>query len=140
MWTSSFSLLSLLLLGASGWMLDAHRRDWLRVAPSTDRNKAWHFARARYLRRMTATGAIALVGVLVGIWPMIPQQPRWVLAYTGVLSLLALLILSFGFYDAFASGSYYSEKLREESSQHRQDLMELIESEHRTNSQKSKED
>ncbi len=137
MWTSCFSLL---LLGASGWMLDSHRRDWLRVASSTDKNKAWHFARLRYLRRMTATGAIALVGLLVGLWPLIPKHPRWILAYTGVLSLLALLILCFGFYDAFASGSYYSEKLREESTQHRQELMDLIESEHRTSSQNSQED
>lgn len=123
------SFFSILLLGASGWLLDTHRRDWFHFNGSKVESDAWRFARRRYLRRMTATGAIALVGFLVAFWPILPREPRWILPYTGVLSLLAVMILTLGCYDAVASSTYYSQKLREENRRHRRDLVDMIESE-----------
>lgn len=123
------SFFSILLLAASGWLLDTHRRDWFLFNETKSEPNAWRFARRRYLRRMTATGAIALVGILVAFWPILPREPKWILPYTGILSLLAILILALGCYDAVASSTYYSQKLREEKRRHRRDLIDMIENE-----------
>lgn len=123
------SFFSILLLGASGWLLDTHRRDWVNFDATNCGPEAQRFALCRYLRRMTATSAIALVGFLVAFWPILPQEPRWILPYTGILALLAILILILGCFDAVASSTYYSQQLREENRKHCRELVRQIETE-----------
>ncbi|MEQ8849329.1 hypothetical protein [Botrimarina sp.] len=94
------ALLSFFLMALSGVLLDAQRRAWGRSrqdgAPS-------RLAVGRQWRRQTANAAIGLVGVMFALWPLTPREPAWVITYTGVMVLLAGLILLLGLGDAWAS-------------------------------------
>lgn len=108
------TILSLVLLGVAGAMIDAHLRDWRRTlakladGPKTPASEnAERFARGRRLRRLTASGAIAVVGAIIGLWPIIPQTPWWVATFAALLAMLAGLIFVLGVADAIANSRYY---------------------------------
>lgn len=108
------AILSIALLGVAGAMIDAHLRDWRRTlsklaeGPATPAlENAERFARGRRARRLTASGAIAVVGAIIGVWPIIPQTPWWVATFAALLACLAGLIFVLGVADAIASSRYY---------------------------------
>ena len=103
------SLLSLVLLALAGALLDAHRRDWRHADTAEQDDDGRRFARSRYRRRRLASGLIAVLGVLVAVWPVVPREPTPVLVYLAALSSLALTLIGFAASDAWASGAYYGE-------------------------------
>ncbi|MEO1496467.1 MAG: hypothetical protein AAFV43_04880 [Planctomycetota bacterium] len=113
------TVLSIALLAAAGAMIDAHLRDWRRAATTLGSGRgtpatadAARFALARRTRRLTASGAIAVVGALIGVWPLVPQRPWWVASFAALLATLACLIFLLGVADALANGRYYRAERR----------------------------
>jgi hypothetical protein len=78
---------SLLLLGLSGFLLDSHRRSW-RAAQADEQlsEKDLRFARAQYLRRRQASGIIGLLGVAIGVGPLVPPEPWSMLLYVAAMA------------------------------------------------------
>jgi hypothetical protein len=111
------AIVSLVLLGLSGVLLDSHRRAWRAIeqdATKSDRER--RFALAQYRRRMQASGIIGVLGAAIGIGPLVPREPGepWPLIIyfaslvgaCGCIMLLAAL-------DAWATRQYYA-RLRNE--------------------------
>lgn len=127
------SLLSLLMLGVAGTMIDTHRRDWRRAwgggVPEGSAREAdkWRFALSRHRRRMAASVLLAAAGVLIAVWPVTPRTPFWVMNYTAALSLVAVALLGCGVYDAIASTRYYRKLSRDLFQRQRRELAELME-------------
>lgn len=101
------SLISLLLLGLAGVLLDAHRREWAEADEASTEPAGYAFARSRYRRRRFATATIAVVGGLIAVWPLVPREPLWVLGFTALLAGLALQIFLLGLLDAWATSRFY---------------------------------
>lgn len=125
------SLLSLLLLALAGVLLDSHRREW---AASRDQRQGsekpgadYQFARQRVVRRTAATAAIAVVGVLIGLWPVVPREPVWVAAYLAALMTLCASIFLLGVGDAWASGRHYRAEGRQRLAEQTRTLAQLVE-------------
>ncbi len=121
------SILSLLLLSLSGLLLDSHRRDWQTAREGDSATAAYPFARSRFWRRCIATCTIALVGVLIALWPVTPRQPFWVLGYAAALASMAALIFTLGVGDAWASARYHRAESAEQLVKHRARLAEALE-------------
>ena len=115
--------LCFLLLGSSGMMLDALSRD---PRGQSKKYGSTGFARLRRIRRAIAATLLGLVGVLIALWPVVPEQPRWVLAYTGSLMLVALGLLSMGVWDAIATMRQYRRVSRRRSSTGYDDLLAIV--------------
>ncbi|QDV72250.1 hypothetical protein [Botrimarina mediterranea] len=126
------SILSLVLLALAGVLLDSHRREWavarVERQRGDDASPQWRFARRRVVRRNSATVAIAVVGVLVALWPVTPREPFWVAAYMAVLVSLAGLIFLLGVGDAWASSRYYRAEGRRRLADETRSLAQLVES------------
>lgn len=120
------SLLSLVLLALAGVLLDAHRRDWRRADRPGEEAMAHRFARSRFRRRRLATGLIAVLGVLIAVWPIVPREPTPVLAYLVALSGLAWTLIGFAATDAWASGKHYQGESRRRLAEHAAQLREAI--------------
>ncbi|QDT67314.1 hypothetical protein MalM25_02110 [Planctomycetes bacterium MalM25] len=120
------SLLSLVLLALAGVLFDAHRRDWRRADQPDEDPAAHRFARSRFHRRRLATGVIAVLGVLVAIWPIVPREPTSVLVYLVALCGLTLALIAFAATDAWASGKYYQGESRRRLAEHATQLREAI--------------
>jgi hypothetical protein len=125
------SLLSLLLLALAGVLLDSHRREWAAArGRQQDSEKGvgdYRFARRRVVRRSTATMAIAVVGVVIGLWPVTPREPLWVAAYLAALMTLCVMIFLLGVGDAWASGHHYRAEGRQRMAEQARALAKLIE-------------
>lgn len=108
------SLLSLLLLALAGVLLDTHRKEWRAASEeATDADdSSVRFARRRRTRRTAATGLIAIAGALVGLWPIVPREPAWVLGYTAALASVALAVFVLALLDAAASSRHYRDASR----------------------------
>ena len=120
------SLLSLVLLALAGVLLDSHRREWA-VAKAEKEGDAYLFVRRRVIRRSFATAAIAVVGVLVALWPLVPREPLWVASYLAGLVSLAGIIFLLGVGDAWASGRYYRAEGRRRLAEEARSLAQLVE-------------
>jgi hypothetical protein len=120
------SLLSLVLLALAGVLLDSHRREWA-AAKADKQGDAYRFARRRLVRRSLTTVAIAVVGVLVALWPVTPREPFWAAAYLAALAALAGVIFLLGVGDAWASGRYYRAVGRQRLAEEARALAHLIE-------------
>lgn len=121
------SLLSLGLLGLAGLLLDAHRSEWRAASAAPTDDRAARFATRRRRRRMTATAMIAVVGVLIALWPVVPRVPLGVALYMATLVVLAGLIFVLGVADAVASGRYLRDDSRQRLAEHLRLLAELVE-------------
>ena len=107
------SYLGLALLVVAGVMLDAHLRTWRGEQTLDEPNpRARRAARAQYLRRMQASGTIALLGGLLMINPLVPLSPIPYILYTLALVLCCGWILMLGVVDGFATWLKY-HKIRE---------------------------
>jgi threonine/homoserine/homoserine lactone efflux protein len=92
------------LLLLTGLMLDAHRRTWRgEVAREESNQRERRAARAQYLRRMQASGTLALLGGLLMVNPLIPLTPLAFGLYTLALVVCCGWILMLGVVDAFAT-------------------------------------
>ncbi len=120
------SLLSLVLLALAGALLDAHRRDWSHADQADDGSTAHRFAHSRFRRRRFATGLIAVLGVLVAFWPVVPREPTPLLTYLAALCALSLTLIGFAATDAWASGAYYRGESRRRLAEHAAQLREAI--------------
>lgn len=125
------SLLSLVLLGLAGILLDSHRREWVHAseAPSGSGEGGsgeYAFARSRYRRRLIATVTIAAVGILIALWPVVPREPLWVLGFATVLAAMAMQIFVLGVGDAWASNRFFKRMSRQQASEHTAKLREAL--------------
>jgi hypothetical protein len=120
------SLLSLVLLALAGVLLDSHRREWA-VARVEKEGDDYRFARRRLVRRSSTTAAIAVVGVLVVLWPLVPREPFWVAGYLAGLVSLTGIIFLLGVSDAWASGRYYQTEGRRRLADEARALAQLVE-------------
>lgn len=121
------SLLSLVLLVLAGVLLDAHRRDRRLADRPEETAVGRRFARSRFRRRMIASAMIAVLGVLVAVWPAVPREPTPVLTYLAALCLLALTLIGFAVTDAWASGAHYRGESRRQLAEHAAQLREALE-------------
>jgi hypothetical protein len=96
--------ISLLLIVLSGLLLDSHRRSWLSAqADQKLSERDLRFARAQYLRRRQASGIIGLLGVAVGVGPLVPQQPWPMVLYLLAMGLACVSMLALAALDVFAT-------------------------------------
>lgn len=119
------SLISLALLAAAGAMIDSHRRDWRDAGGGADPDRR-RFVRRQNQRRMTASVLLAVAGVLIGLWPVTPRTPFWVMNYAATLSLAAVALLACGVLDAIASGRFYRRRARALAERQREEVQRLL--------------
>lgn len=102
-------VLSLILMGLSGFLLDLHRRSWR----STEQDASLtpierRYALSQYRRRMQASAIIGVLGAAIGCRPLVPHDPVWLLLY--VISLLGacLAITVLACMDAWATRQHFA--------------------------------
>lgn len=107
------AVMSLVLLGAAGLLIDAHLRAWRRVqADPPEEPGRMRLERGRFRRRMHAASLIAAAGALIAVWPLAPREPLWMIAFTLLLFVMALWMVGLAAVDAWASTNHY-RKLRD---------------------------
>jgi hypothetical protein len=109
------SIISLILIGLSGVLLDSHLRAW-RMAreDATKSERERRFALAQYRRRMQASGIIGVLGAAIGIGPLVPREP-WPLAiYLASLIGACGSIMVLAALDAWATRQYYARMRSEQ--------------------------
>jgi hypothetical protein len=107
-------IISLMLIGLSGLLLDSHRRAWLAVKQdATKAEPARRFALAQYRRRMQASGIIGVLGAAIGVGPLVPREPWPLVLYLSTLSGACACIMLLAALDAWATRQYYA-RLRNE--------------------------
>jgi cytochrome bd-type quinol oxidase subunit 2 len=110
----SSALFSLLLLTLSAALLVMHRRSWLAVRDSAKvQEREKRYALAQYRRRMQASGMIAVVGIAIGMGPLVPQRPGPYTFYLGVLLVACLGLVLLAGLDVWATRQHY-RRLRSE--------------------------
>ena len=100
----SIYVISLVLLGLSGLLLDWHRRSWRNAqhdAALSDRDR--RFALAQYRRRTQASAIIGVLGAAIGVGPVVPRTPLWMTAYLVSLIGACACILLLALVDLLAS-------------------------------------
>ena len=100
----SIYVISLVLLGLSGLLLDWHRRSWRNAQHDptlSDRDR--RFALAQYRRRMQASTIIGVLGAAIGVGPLVPRTPLWMVAYLASLIGACACIMLLGLLDLLAS-------------------------------------
>ncbi len=102
-------VVSLLLLGLSGVMLDLHRRSWSgaeqdsSLAPNERR-----FALSQYRRRMQASGIIGVLGAAIGCRPFVPREPLSITLYLASIAGACLAITVLAALDAWATRQHFA--------------------------------
>lgn len=107
-------VLSLILMGLSGFLLDLHRRSWRSAEQDANLKPIdRRYALSQYRRRMQASGIIGVLGAAIGCRPLVPHDPVWLLLY--VISLLGacLVITALACMDAWATRQHFA-RLRSE--------------------------
>ncbi|HEY3393306.1 MAG TPA: hypothetical protein VGK58_11410 [Lacipirellulaceae bacterium] len=108
------SIISLILIGLSGVLLDSHRRAWRAAQQDpTKSERERRFALAQYRRRMQASGIIGVLGAAIGIGPLVPREPWPLVIYLASLSGACGCIMLLAALDAWATRQYYA-RLRNE--------------------------
>ena len=109
------SIISLILIGLSGVMLDSHRRAWRAAQQdATKSERERRFALAQYRRRMQASGIIGVLGAAIGIGPLVPREPWPLLIYLASLSGACGCIMVLASLDAWATRQYYAHLRNEQ--------------------------
>ena len=102
-------VVSLLLIGLSGVMLDMHRRSWRgaeqdpKLAPN-ERRFAW----SQYRRRMQASGIIGVLGAAIGCRPLVPREPLSITLYLASIAGACLAITVLAALDAWATRQHFA--------------------------------
>lgn len=107
-------IISLALLGISGWLIDSHRRTWREALESNKvSNREKRFAGAMYRRRMMASGTIGATGAAIALWPAIPPRPLAITIYLAALLASCAWIMLLALADFVATRHHY-RRLRQE--------------------------
>jgi len=100
-------ILSLLLIGLSGWMLDWHRRSWQKAAVDASISESERrYALSQYRRRVQASSIIGALGVAIAIGPLVPRRPWPMMIYLMSISGACLAITVLAAIDAWATRQY----------------------------------
>lgn len=100
--------ISLLLIGLCGLMLDWHRRTWRQAQADRELSeRERRFALSQYRRRSQASGIIGLIGVAIGLQPLVPRAPFPVTCYAIALVFACGCILVLAMLDAWATRQEY---------------------------------
>src|SRR3990170_7962980 len=105
--TTIFAI-SLVLLGLSGVLIDSHRRSWraaLQAADLMERDR--RFARSQFRRRTQASGIIGVLGVAIGIGPLVPRRPGPMAFYLATLVMACGCIVLLALLDAWATRQHF---------------------------------
>lgn len=108
-------LVSLLLIGLSGVMLDMHQRSRRRAEQDAalsaiDRR----FALSQYRRRTQASGIIGLLGASIAIWPLVPREPWPFTLYLAAIGGACLCITLLAAMDAWATRRHFARQHNEQ--------------------------
>jgi len=107
-------VISLVLIGLSGFMLDWHRRSWRAVEQDADvPERQRRFFRSQFRRRMQASGIIGLIGAAIGIKSLVPLRPWPMVLYLLFLAGACACIIVLAGLDAWATRQHYA-RLRSE--------------------------
>src|SRR5712671_3320055 len=97
-------IVSLLLIGLSGVLLDLHRRSWRAAQQIETISPAdLRFSRSQYRRRTQASGTIGVLGAVLGVYPLVPRAPLPFTLYLVAISLACMAIMLLAALDAWAS-------------------------------------
>src|SRR5258708_39982100 len=97
-------IVSLLLLGLSGVLLDLHRRSWRSVQKMESISPGdLRFPRSQYRRRTQASGTIGLLGAVLGVYPLGPRAPLPFTLYLVAITLACMAIMKLASMDAWAT-------------------------------------
>jgi hypothetical protein len=102
-------VISLLLIGLSGFLLDSHRRSWRSIeqdVATSDRER--RYCRSQYRRRMQASGIIGVLGAAIGIRSLVPHEPWPMILYLMFLAGACFCIMLLAALDAWATRQYYA--------------------------------
>jgi hypothetical protein len=95
---------SLVLIGLSGYLLDAHRRAWRAAQHDnslSDRDR--QFTQSQYRRRTQASAIIGVLGAAIGVYPLVPMRLWPMTIYVASLAGACGCILLLAALDAWAS-------------------------------------
>ena len=95
---------SLVLIGLSGYLLDAHRRAWRAAQQDvslSDRDR--RFAQSQYRRRTQSSAIIGVLGAAIGIYPLVPLRLWPMTIYMASLAGACGCIMVLAALDAWAS-------------------------------------
>jgi hypothetical protein len=97
-------IVSLLLIGLSGFLLDSHRRSW-RAAQHKESISPGdlRFARSQYRRRMQSSSTIGVLGAVLGVYPLVPRVPLPFTLYLIAITLACIAIMMLAALDAWAT-------------------------------------
>ncbi len=102
-------IVSLLLIGLSGALLDMHRRSWHRAQANKELAPAeLRFALSQYRRRMQASGIIGVLGVAVGCEPLIPHEPVAFVLYLASILGACVAIVVLAAMDAWSTRQHFA--------------------------------
>jgi len=119
-------LISLVLLGLSGLLIDSHRRTWHQARDSADlSDRDRRFAQSMFRRRMLASGMIGGIGAAIGIGPIVPREPLAMAFYLAALLAACTWIMLLAMIDVWATQRHYQQVRREQRSKQRQLTVEL---------------
>src|SRR3954469_22409504 len=97
-------IVSLFLIGLSGVLLDLHRRSWRAVQQMESISSAdLRFARSQYRRRTQASGTIGVLGVVLGVYPLVPRAPLPFTLYLVAITLACVAIMLLAALDSWAT-------------------------------------
>ena len=99
-------VVSLLLIGLSGVLLDMHRRSWREAQQDgslTERDL--RFARSQYKRRMQSSSIIGVLGAAIGVAPLVPHEPMAFAFYLAAISAACMAIMLLAAIDAWATNA-----------------------------------
>lgn len=97
-------IVSLLLMGLSGILLDLHRRSWRAAQQDGSLTQGdLRFARSQYRRRFQASGIIGVLGAAIGVGPLVPHEPLPITLYLAAISAACLAIMVIAALDAWAT-------------------------------------
>jgi hypothetical protein len=119
-------IVSLLLMGLSGVLLDLHRRSWRAVRQMDTVSPAdFRFARSQYRRRMQASGTIGALGVVLAVYPLVPPAPLSITLYLLAITLSCLAIMLLAVVDVWATRQNFLRLRSEQVAAHVRPTSEL---------------
>jgi hypothetical protein len=117
--------ISLSLLGLSGLLIDSHRRSWREANDANLLERDRSFARSMYRRRMQASGTIGIIGVGIGVWPIVPRQAGPMALYTATLLAACAWIMLLAVLDFWATRRHYRQIRSEQLAKQLQLALEI---------------